>query len=236
MNKRQRIVSVSGLIGAGKDTVGNYLIQEHGFTRMSFSAAIKDCVALIFGWDRDMLDGLTPESRIWRETPDPWWTDRLDLGVSVTPRWALINFATETMRNHFHQDIWPLSLERKIKNWDGDVVLTDTRHFNELALVRSMGGTLIGVYRKIPDWLGPFYKGVDQRVERGGGGTIDLQLPRTQLWLQAVGHQVVDGLGLKDRVHESEWMHTIWNDYDHVIPNTKSIDELHFRIDKALGL
>jgi cytidylate kinase len=50
------IIGVCGLIGAGKDTIADYLVNVHGFRRDSFAASLKDAVAAIFGWDRDMIE------------------------------------------------------------------------------------------------------------------------------------------------------------------------------------
>ena len=50
------ILGVTGLIGSGKDTIADYLVTEHGFKRVSFAASLKDAVAAVFGWDREMLE------------------------------------------------------------------------------------------------------------------------------------------------------------------------------------
>ena len=56
------IIGVCGLIGAGKDTIADYLVNIHEFRRDSFAATLKDAVAAVFGWDRDMLEGRTRSS------------------------------------------------------------------------------------------------------------------------------------------------------------------------------
>lgn len=47
------IISISGLIGSGKDTIADYLVITHGFRRESWAGALKDAVSVVFGWDRD---------------------------------------------------------------------------------------------------------------------------------------------------------------------------------------
>ena len=59
------IIGVTGFIGSGKDTIANYLVAKHGFVRDSFAGTLKDAVAQVFGWDRELLEGLTPEAREW---------------------------------------------------------------------------------------------------------------------------------------------------------------------------
>ena len=57
------IIGITGFIGSGKDTAANYLVAQHGFRRDSFAGALKDAVAQIFGWDRELLEGTTKSSR-----------------------------------------------------------------------------------------------------------------------------------------------------------------------------
>ena len=82
------ILGVTGLIGSGKDTIADYLVTEHGFKRISFAASLKDAVAAVFNWDRELLEGTTKQSRQWREQVDTWWADRLQMS-NLTPRWVL---------------------------------------------------------------------------------------------------------------------------------------------------
>jgi hypothetical protein len=58
------IVGITGLISSGKDTIAEYLITQHGFKKLSFAASLKDAVAAVFGWDRNLLEGTTQEGRV----------------------------------------------------------------------------------------------------------------------------------------------------------------------------
>lgn len=77
------VVGICGLIGNGKGTVGDILVKERGFQKLSFADKLKDAVAVMFDWDREMLEGITDESRAWREQPDEFWT--AETGEQVTP-------------------------------------------------------------------------------------------------------------------------------------------------------
>ena len=81
------LVGLCGFAGSGKSTVAQYLVREHGYTRISFAAAVKDITAILFQWDRASLEGTTPETREWRMQPDPFWSERF--GEGWTPRKAL---------------------------------------------------------------------------------------------------------------------------------------------------
>ena len=80
------IVGIAGLIGSGKDTIADYLVNSHGFKRESFAGTLKDAVASVFGWDRILLEGRTSSAREWREQIDSWWATRLNI-PHLTPRW-----------------------------------------------------------------------------------------------------------------------------------------------------
>jgi hypothetical protein len=146
------ILGITGLIGAGKDTIADYLVNIHEFRRDSFAATLKDAVAAVFGWDRDMLEGRTRSSREWREQRDEWWSERL--GREITPRWILQYWGTEVCRQGFHDDIWIASLENKLRNTNDDVVISDCRFPNEIRAIKQAGGMVVRVIRGTdPVWF-----------------------------------------------------------------------------------
>ena len=57
------IIGICGLIGSGKGTVADVLVEEHKFEKISFADKLKDSVSILFDWPRDMLEGETPDSR-----------------------------------------------------------------------------------------------------------------------------------------------------------------------------
>jgi hypothetical protein len=146
------LIGLVGFAGSGKGTVGDILVNKYEFTKMSFADALKDAVSVIFGWDRSLLEGETDESRLFRETEDVWWTERL--GYSVKPRHMLQLMGTEAGRNVFHRDLWVHTVARRmmsIKN----VVIPDVRFPNEINFIKSNGGSVVRVIRgKEPKWYG----------------------------------------------------------------------------------
>lgn len=146
------LIAVNGVIGSGKDTFAQ-VFTENGYVKMSFATALKDAVSAIFGWDRIMLEGLTEESRNFRETPDQYWTDKL--GFRVTPRWVLQNFGTDIVRRHLDDNMWVYALEKKLYdalNHGINVIITDCRFINELNMIRSNNGMIVEVQRNVPAW------------------------------------------------------------------------------------
>jgi hypothetical protein len=161
------IIGICGLIGSGKDTIADYLQNIHQFRRESFAHVLKDAVAQVFGWDRELLEGRTKESRAWREQVDPWWSERLKM-PQLTPRYVLQVWGTEVARKSFHDDIWIAALENKLRKTTDDVVISDCRFPNEIKSIKRAGGIVIRVVRgPEPDWYDAALS-----VNRGPNGNI----------------------------------------------------------------
>lgn len=196
-----KIIGICGFIGSGKDTAADYLVNFHEFRRDSFAASLKDAVAAVFSWDRDLLEGRTKSAREWREQVDPWWADRLNM-PNLTPRWVLQYWGTEVCRRGFHDDIWIASLEARLRNTQDNIVISDCRFPNEVGAIRSAGGQVIWIKRgDLPEWY-------------------DLAISANQGDLAARAELVNKG------VHASE---TAWvgTRFDAVLDNNGSIEDLY---------
>lgn len=147
------IIGISGFINSGKGTVGSYLTDQFGFRKDSFATSLKDACSLMFDWPRDMLEGETMESRMWREVPDEWWSGKLGI-PDFSPRLALQLIGTNVLRHHFNESMWFLTLENRIrKNISQDVVISDVRFPNEIKFIRDHGGVMLRVNRgPLPVW------------------------------------------------------------------------------------
>jgi hypothetical protein len=144
------LIGVVGFAGSGKGTIGDVLIRDHQFVRLSFADALKDAVSGIFGWDRAMLEGDTKESREWREQPDEWWSKKF--GYQVTPRLMLQKMGTEAGRDVFHDEIWIHTVAKRLEKLE-HVVIPDVRFGNEIEFIRNNGGFIVQVTRgKNPKW------------------------------------------------------------------------------------
>lgn len=207
------IIGICGLIGAGKDTIADYLVNIHQFRRESFANTLKDAVSHVFSWDRELLEGRTRQSREWREQKDIWWSERL--GMEITPRWVLQYWGTEVARRAFHDDIWIASLENKLRKITDDVVISDCRFPNEISAIKRAGGKVIRVSRgPNPEWYT-----LAETVNAGLTKNISWALSKTALE--------------KYNIHASEtsWIGT---DFDAVIDNNSTLDHLYQQINNLV--
>lgn len=145
------IIGICGLIGSGKGTVAD-IVVEQGFTKVSFADKLKDGVATIFGWDRALLEGDTDESREWREQADEFWTR--ETGRTITPRIVLQEFGTDCMRNGFDDGVWVSLLKKHMIDNPGNYIIPDVRFRNEQNMIRDLGGKVWQVKRgNDPEWF-----------------------------------------------------------------------------------
>jgi hypothetical protein len=195
------IIGICGFIGSGKDTAADYLVGFHGFRRDSFAGTLKDAVSAVFGWDRELIEGRTPEARAWREQVDAWWAERLQM-PHLTPRWILQYWGTEVCREHFHDDIWIAALESRLARRADHTVISDVRFPNEIKAIKQQGGRIVWVQRGvIPHWY-------DIACKANKGDTA------AQRWLT------------DNAIHASE---TSWAgaDFDATVDNNGRIEELY---------
>ena len=213
-NTKHLLIGITGFIGCGKDTAANYLVNTYNFRRESFAGTLKDAVAAVFGWDREMLEGHTAQSRAAREQVDTWWSDRLNI-PNLTPRWVLQHWGTEVLRRGFHDDIWIASIENKLRNTTSNIVISDCRFPNEMQAIKNLGGYLVWIQRgKLPDWYDhALIVNTDQQNEN---------------------YQVSKDFLLKNKIHASE---TSWvgANFDYIVENNSTVDNLHLTLNGIIS-
>jgi hypothetical protein len=115
---------------------------------------------------------------------------------TLTPRWVLQYWGTEVARKSFHDDIWIASLENKLRNSKDNIVISDCRF-----PIKKAGGQIVWVQRgALPEWY-------DDAVSANQGHNIG-----------------INNMKLR-KIHASEWA-WLGNEFDHVIDNNGTIDEL----------
>jgi hypothetical protein len=155
------IISVSGPIGSGKDTIAQ-IIQEitpyHKWEIQKWAGKLKTIGELISGIPKEKFED---QEFKYTNLPAMWDKD----GEPMTVRDLLQLLGTEAMRNGLHENVWVNALMSEYKgyhkkekqislvdtsfdentypNW----IITDTRFPNELDAVKFRNGISIKVHR-----------------------------------------------------------------------------------------
>ena len=210
------IIGICGLIGSGKGTVADILVDYHDFKKISFADKVKDGVAAVFGWDRALLEGDTDRSRLWREKVDEYWTK--ETGREITPRLVLQEFGTDCMRMGFYDAIW-VSLVKKhmVENPHYNYVIPDVRFPNEMAMIRELGGQVWQVRRgELPLWWA-----TAQSVNQNWDTCKDTNHSMATVFPD---------------VHQSEWR---WvdsdNQFEHILTNNDTLEALYSQVEQTLS-
>jgi len=212
-----KLIGIMGLKGSGKDTVAKMLPVS--WNRMAFADTLKDITAILFSWDRGMLEGKTDASREWREKVSTYWSKELGI-KNFTPRMALQLLGTDVFREHFHQDIWVKVLKNKIINTNSDIVITDVRFPNEANMIKELGGNIVQVIRgELPEWWETAIKFNKEAADYRKDDDVGFVDENGKLW---VG------------IHLSEYALAGVIEPDYVIHNNGTLDELHEKVDEML--
>ena len=215
------IIGFVGLIGSGKDTCADILVSEGGYKRVSFATTLKDAVAAVFGWDREMLEGNSEESRVWREQVDEWWAEKLGM-PKLTPRWVLQYWGTDVLRKGFHDDIWIASLENRLLQMKQDAVISDVRFPNEVKMIKRLRGKVYRIKR------GPEPKWWEDALRQNEHNKEAL-VTKNMVLTDKMKEQWPD-------VHQSEYA-WVGEKVDDTIENDGTLDELHQAVrNQVLGL
>lgn len=151
----QLIIGVTGIRGAGKDTLAGMLGELYGFRRIAFADRLYQEVADAFGVTIEFL-----QNRELKEQLRP------ELGLSLCKNPAFIRVAEAALlaqdgnsaravlqvwgteyRRAIDDDYWLRAAQLQMLQTPGPVVITDVRYRNEADLLRDMGGMLVRVVR-----------------------------------------------------------------------------------------
>lgn len=206
----KEIIGITGLAGSGKDTIGDIITSNFAnWEKMSFASHLKDVTALLFGMDRKMLAGETPEDRVKREQPDEFWSKKM--GKDFTPRYALQFLGTNLLRNQLHQNIWVDCLERKILTSKKNIVITDVRFPNEIDMIRNIGGKIWRVERgELPIWFR------DVESINNKNNLLEYDIPYF--------------FPIVNKIHESEWRWVGYDEPNYIFENNGTIEDLKNKV------
>lgn len=168
------LIAFSGAKFAGKDTTAEALIKRCGFKRIGLADKLKDICSEIFDINRADMDN--PELKekpfkvpiainvmdidsllrtLQRDGYEFNYDEKYSIlyknfnGKQLTSiRDMLQVVGTDICRTYIKDDIWLSYIQNIVKNYDGNLVITDARFKNERAFLKKLGAILILVKRK----------------------------------------------------------------------------------------
>ncbi len=159
-----QIISLSGRIGSGKDTVCKIIQNlmpatpwEQEWENRKWAAKLKQIASLLTNVPVEMFEDQDFKASYmgneWSYLPpisEEILTDGIGLAFKkMTYREFLQRLGTEGMRNGVHQNTWINALFSdftKESRW----IITDTRFENEVDYIQSRGGKIIKIIRHLP--------------------------------------------------------------------------------------
>ena len=171
------VIALTGLMNAGKSTVADYLVTQHGFVHLKFAHGLKSMLRAL-GLTEDEIEGVR------KELP----CDKLN---GRSPRYAMQTLGTEWGRVCMGQDFWVNLLVQKVQRYftDEHVVIDDCRFPNEArAVQQDLGGKVWRISRGVGTVASMHASEVDQIGVVAdtvvlNNGTIDDLLSKVDLLL-----------------------------------------------------
>lgn len=126
------VIGLTGYAGAGKSTVAEYLVNAHGFERVSFAAPLKK-----------MLRTLDPiiygETRLSEIFEDNFTENDIKADICYGPEYRrlLQVLGTDCIRT-VDEDFWVNAALKQLDNPEGKYAFDDVRFPNEAAVIQSL--------------------------------------------------------------------------------------------------
>lgn len=146
------IIGISGYARAGKDTVADILVEDHGFERLAFADKLRECLYEmdpIVLWDYEFGElepGIQPFLPLKFVIDTYTWDGYKATGWGTHIRKYLQRFGTEVGRELLGNNIWVDSTFMTLDSAKNYVV-TDCRFINEAKAITTRHGKVWRVNR-----------------------------------------------------------------------------------------
>lgn len=135
------LIGINGFKGAGKDTVGAYLVEKYDFQRLAFATKLKEAVGALLDISVEDVD--------YYKSRNSWVG--VEEGMMMGFRPFLQRFGTEMGREVFGENFWIEQVIPPDANsyWHKGrkIAVTDVRFDNEIRAIRRVAGHIIRVER-----------------------------------------------------------------------------------------
>lgn len=144
MNK-SKIILLNGPPAVGKDTIADYLVNNHGFKKRSFKSHLIKCVAVLYNVKKSTVFDLI-DDRILKETP-------MMVFGGKSPREAFIYVSEQVIKPNFGKNYFGDMAAESISE-PAKYVFSDSGFIEETNALKSVTEDmlLVRMYRNGTDW------------------------------------------------------------------------------------
>ena len=137
----QEIIGLSGWARSGKDTVADYLVEHHGFVKLSLATPMREA---LYRLNPHIIDIGNMQWTVRQAVDLAGWEEMKLTFPSI--RGLMQRMGTEVGREMFGEDFWVDLVIKEASKYD-KVVIADCRYLNEADAVRAAGGQVWRVSR-----------------------------------------------------------------------------------------
>ena len=177
------VIGLTGYAGCGKSTVANYLVEEHGFTRLSFAAPLKKMLRTLdpyLGPDGHGEPARLSDLAAWGMTENQ--IKGSHFGNEY--RRLLQVLGTDCIRA-VDEDFWVKAAMKQMTDASGKYVFDDARFPNEAAVIKRLN------YTGLWNITRPGYEAVNGHASEQHAGKMG-----EHVWI----HNGMDIEGLHDQI------------------------------------
>jgi dephospho-CoA kinase len=155
-----KLIGLSGYARSGKDTVADFLVANHGFTKVSFAQPMRDALYAL-----DPIVGEHEPVRLQSVIDKHGWDGYKASEFGDEIRALMQRLGTDVARKQWYEGFWvDLAIDKALELLDTgkNVVFTDARFPNEAEMIK-------------------YYNGEVWRIERDGVGAANAHVSETAL-------------------------------------------------------
>jgi hypothetical protein len=132
----RKIIAITGIACAGKDTAANIIKETNENTDIfSFAGPLKDACKILFNLSQAQL-----HDPVVKEEHDDRW--------NRSPREIFQWLGTDILREQINKDFFIMNMQQRIESSKADyIIISDVRFENESKFIRSLGGKIIKIIR-----------------------------------------------------------------------------------------
>jgi hypothetical protein len=121
------ILGLVGQKGAGKDTVADYLVREHGFTKLAFADPVKKVCEAMFALESNYFHC-------------PLLKEQVISAWGMSPREMMQKVGTDIVRVQMGDRFWIKHMQYRLDSLQQgtNVVISDVRFVNEAEFIQSL--------------------------------------------------------------------------------------------------